>query len=320
MDGVDTSNLDCIHDNIAVLLHHGGILNADHIFASTWYFDFIADETAVTPIVPKLDYLALPERISYAGFELTEKKFREGDYISTITDLLAQGNPLIVFGDAFYMPWLHYYSREHHEHTIIIAGINSATKKIAIIDAFQNLTPWGTIHRQKKEISLTVLIEAIEKLQTTKRKSYYLLNKIGPQTSLGNEIIMNINSERIIQKVGEEQTISKFSSYYKERFMSREYLDQFVYSCWLTARARVNYHKWMSYIDSKMNTVSLINEFYETIVKPWNQVSTFAYVLSVKLDQYDRLPTSCFDLLEKRVEPAELAFAKKCLHLNDTQK
>ncbi|MGF7050447.1 hypothetical protein J2T13_004985 [Paenibacillus sp. DS2015] len=308
LGGVDTNYLDCVCDNIAVLLQNKGIEDANDIFASSWYFDFSIEQNYD---VPSLDFMSLSDRLlRYTGYNFTRNIFYSKSYRETIYELLKLERPLIVFGDTYYMPWLAYYEKEHHEHTCIISGIDLQKDTVTIIDAFQNRTPWGDISPQIVEVPIEALVRAIEYLRTPEYRSYYYLLKENDPDPISYIHILNTNQKLILQKVMKENTIHQFSNYYREKFLDHEEAQKFVLSCWLSARARANHYKWLSKLDNNLISDDLIKKFNKNIVLPWRQVSEYSFILSQKIDTLEQVPETCFRILEERIAPAEIDFAQ----------
>ncbi|RJX37523.1 hypothetical protein D3P09_21305 [Paenibacillus pinisoli] len=317
---VDTEFLDCFEDNIAVLLDHNGIQNANRVFASTWYFDFCDQDVN---LLPKLDYLTLKDRIyTETGFMIHEDSFTNGDYKEIITNHLLNNTPIIVLGDAYYMPWLTYYENDHNQHSFIVSGINTNTGRVTIIDALKIITPWGEIAPQRTEVDIDVMIRSIEMLQTTKPMSYYgpkpmsyfYLSRKDTIPFINNEKKITTNLEYML-KIEDEQPVVKYANFYKSHFKDPRYTRKFVSSTNKIARDRACYHKWLRDIESPLMTKELIEEFHETVVKPWKNVSAYAYVLSRSIHKYEVVPDICFRLLSEKISFAENTHAQKLNHL-----
>ncbi|MGC9500928.1 acyl carrier protein [Streptomyces sp. WG7] len=139
--GIDTTALDCIQVNAAVLAdarHGPGThleLGGRLVFAPRAGAHGplpTVEEPAADRIEPMGDLLGLVLKI---GRPVTDGR--------ALLDLLPEdGGPLYVVGDAFRMPWLPYHAHQHMDHSVLLRAVDGGAR-VEAVDAYDNETPYG---------------------------------------------------------------------------------------------------------------------------------------------------------------------------------
>src|SRR5579875_1348526 len=112
---IDTAYLDCVADNLALLLLYTGIRNVRAPLACQWYFAF---DEAQRECLPALSRYALAEIIEkQTGCRLLQSTLDTSNYIDVLSQSIERSQPALVFGDTFFIPWLPYFGHEHQEHS-----------------------------------------------------------------------------------------------------------------------------------------------------------------------------------------------------------
>ena len=138
---VDSSCLDCIDVNLATLLLHFGMNPVRPLFACQWYFEFDESSKDGLPVLRSAPLGHILE--TYAGYAIRKIPFEAGTCLPVLREHLETGQPLLVIGDAFLMPWLPYFGREHMAHSFIVNGFDRCEQAVLIVDNYYNRTVWG---------------------------------------------------------------------------------------------------------------------------------------------------------------------------------
>lgn len=139
--GMDTTALDCIQVNAAVLadaqhgpgahLELGGLLDFAPRAGAHGPLPTV-EEPAADRIERMGDLLGL---VLEAGRPVTDGR--------ALLDLLPEdGGPLYVVGDAFRMPWLPYHDHQHMDHSVLLRAVDGGAR-VEAVDAYDNETPYG---------------------------------------------------------------------------------------------------------------------------------------------------------------------------------
>ncbi|TML59419.1 MAG: hypothetical protein E6G22_13060, partial [Actinobacteria bacterium] len=119
---VDSADLDCVCDNVALLLAHAGVADVRTPFALDWRFDLVEGRGGR----PRLDLppASLPELLAErTGFTLEWRPVGALDEaVAEWREALGRGEPVLVVGDAFDLPWVPYHGRKHLDHGFVVEG------------------------------------------------------------------------------------------------------------------------------------------------------------------------------------------------------
>ncbi|MFF9105210.1 acyl carrier protein [Streptomyces rubrogriseus] len=139
--GIDTTALDCIQVNAAVLAdaRHGP---GSHVELGG-QLDFVpragphgllptVEEPAADRIEPMGDLLGL---VLEGGRPMMDGR-------ALLGLLPDDGSPLYVVGDAFRMPWLPYHDHQHMDHSVLLRAVDGGAR-VEAVDAYDNETPYG---------------------------------------------------------------------------------------------------------------------------------------------------------------------------------
>ncbi|MEV7849163.1 acyl carrier protein [Streptomyces cyaneofuscatus] len=139
--GIDTTALDCIQVNAAVLadaLHGAG----SHLeLGSRPGFTARTVAPGRLPTVEQRPAEQLERMASPLGLALdVGQPVAEGAVL--LDQLPEDGSPLYVVGDAYRMPWLPYHGHQHMEHSVLLRATDGGAH-VEAIDAYDNETPYG---------------------------------------------------------------------------------------------------------------------------------------------------------------------------------
>ncbi|MGY1496682.1 acyl carrier protein [Streptomyces sp. QTS52] len=139
--GIDTTALDCIQVNAAVLADtaHGPGTHLE-LGARLRFAPHVPGggrlPTVEQPPADQIERMGRPLGLALdAGRPVTEGR--------ALMDLLPEdGSPLYVVGDAYCMPWLPYHGHQHMDHSVLLRGVDGGAG-VEAVDAYDNETPYG---------------------------------------------------------------------------------------------------------------------------------------------------------------------------------
>ncbi|MER5927729.1 acyl carrier protein [Streptomyces mirabilis] len=138
---IDTTALDCIQVNAAVLAHATHGPHAHLELGGRLRFAPRFGEGRRLPTVEQTP----AHQIAWMGGSLglvldARRPLTEG---RALLDLLPEdGSPLYVVGDAWRMPWLPYHGHQHMDHSVLLRVADGGTR-VEAVDAYDNETPYG---------------------------------------------------------------------------------------------------------------------------------------------------------------------------------
>ncbi|MFE7764155.1 acyl carrier protein [Streptomyces sp. NPDC057438] len=137
---IDTTALDCIQVNAAVLAHATHGPGAHLALGGRLRFAPRFGEDGGLPTVEQTPADQLAWMGSPLGLVLeTRRPLTEG---RALLDLLPEdGSPLYIVGDAWRMPWLPYHGHQHMDHSVLLRVADGGT--VEAVDAYDNETPYG---------------------------------------------------------------------------------------------------------------------------------------------------------------------------------
>ncbi|MFE5035969.1 acyl carrier protein [Streptomyces sp. NPDC056683] len=139
--GIDTTALDCIQVNAAVLAdaRHGPGTHLE--LGGRVCFAPRPGAHSPLPTVEQSPTNQIEQMAGPLGLDLqTGRPVRDG---RALLDLLPEdGSPVYVVGDACRMPWLPYHGHQHMDHSVLLRAVDGGTR-VEAVDAYDNETPYG---------------------------------------------------------------------------------------------------------------------------------------------------------------------------------
>ncbi|MGA5411288.1 acyl carrier protein [Streptomyces lavendulocolor] len=139
--GIDTTALDCIQVNAAVLADaaHGPGSHLELGARTGFAPNFAGPGRLPTVERPPADQIRTMGHLLglslRAGRPVTEGR--------ALLELLPEdGSPLYVVGDAHRMPWLPYHGHQHMDHSVLLRAVDGGAR-VEAVDAYDNQTPYG---------------------------------------------------------------------------------------------------------------------------------------------------------------------------------
>lgn len=140
---VDSAHLDCVSDDLALLLAHAGVADVRSPFAADWRLDIAPDAEGLPRVdLPPTDQAGILAR--HTGF--TPRWHDLADDLDAAVPRwraeLDAGRPVLVVGDAYHLPWLPYHHNEHMPHGFVVEGVDD--ELVAdVVDPYDNNTRYG---------------------------------------------------------------------------------------------------------------------------------------------------------------------------------
>lgn len=323
--GEDSDLLDCLDDNIAALLRHQGLKDARTPFALQWYFDFQAGKNGGFPL-PALKRRPIKDvLIETTGYELSTPDAGD-DATRRCADLVSEGNPVIVQGDAYLMPWLPYYGRQHMNHSFIVEAVDDGLLQVA--DAYYNQTPWGEAAPTRTVLPAYALGALTDSAQASGEAPFVVLKRRAEPAPPDLAGLLRQDAAGIRRQLGERHRLTEFSRFYAGSITEPGAAAQFTLACWLIARDRGLHGRWLDGLPAEPQPGAesgpaaspgpaagpgFAEAFAERVVQPWQRAMQFSYVLQRRVEAGRAAPEAVFALIEQEIEPAETELAERLL-------
>ena len=308
---IDSAHMDCVEDNLALLLLHLGQRDVRTPFACQWHFFF--DEAQSLPVLSRD---SLQRRIEeQTGCRVCQKELDIARSSDVLSAFLENGQPILVFGDAFFVPWLPYFGQDHHEHSFIIDGMSEDKQFVHIVDAYENTTAWGKALPVACELP-TAALSVIFNLESEHAKTILWLEPTGEAPGLNTRNMLLENVRHIITSHQQGQ-LPHFAHYYRSLMPDVESAQKLEIALWLISRARALHGLWLRDIASQHPVLlpdSYADCYEQQIALPWKRVCEQAYLLMQRIRRGRSAPEGCFHLIENTLAPQEAQMAERLLH------
>jgi Butirosin biosynthesis protein H, N-terminal len=288
LDRVDSADLDCVSDNVALLLAHAGVADVRTPFALDWRFDLLERPDAL----PRLDLppTGLPELLAErTGFTL---EWRPVGELAEWREALARGEPVLVVGDAFDLPWVPYHGHKHLDHGFVVEGLEDGIAHI--VDAYDNATQWGRAEPLATTVPMDDLAAALEDGRWT------LLTRVGDPAPLDLAERLAENAAAILEAEA-DGSYRRFVEAHREA--DEPTLDNLTLQTWLLARNRSLHARWLAEQD---RLGDLAERFETQVVAVWRRAAETAYMALRRVSAGRQPPPAAFQAAEAAVaaEPA----------------
>lgn len=313
VDGLDNDLLDCLDDNIAALLRHQGVADVRTPFGCQWFFGFPPpDPRQDGPFpLPALRNQPLSGILAAGtGFRLATPDVDAGGEERFCAEMLGDGRPVIVQGDAFLMPWLPYYGRQHMNHSFIVEAAGDGV--LGIADAYCNKTEWGEAAPTRTVIPSGALQPLAETARAAGEPPFLMLEPDGDPRPLDVAGVLRQNAGQIRRQLGERKLMTAFSRHYADAITAPGAAERFSLACWLIARDRALHARWLGDLAAAANPeldAGFADAFTERVAAPWQQAVRFSYLLQRRVQAGKAAPDSAFAQIEGEIEPAEIEVA-----------
>lgn len=264
---VDSAHLDCICDAIALLLAQVGIAAVREPFAADWRFELVADEREL----PRLDLppTDLADRLARrTGYTLSWQPLRSvDDALPRWHELLAQNRPVILVGDAFYLPWVPYSGHEHMDHGFVLEGLQDGAVA-RLVDPYENSTEWGRAVPQTVTVPLAALAPAV----TGGR--WAALTRTGEPEPVDVAVQLAENA-----RAADDADLRRFVD--AHRAVDEPALANLTLSTWLLARNRALHGLWLADVAPALDGLGLADlpeRFGRDVTPAWRRAAEASYL------------------------------------------
>lgn len=316
---VDSQYLDCVTDNLALLLLHKGHQEVRDLFASQWHFAF---EPLQSEPLPRLSLQPPLEMIeAQTKWKVHQETLHKTNYLDVIQFAIERAQPALVLGDAFFMPWQPYFGHEHLEHSFLIDGISPDRRFIHIVDAHENQTEWGKAQPVATELpSLALQVILDLEHESEQQKTCIMLEPTDrdPKTCVRDILLTN---SRQIRTAYDQRQFHTFAQYYHRLMPDVKGAKALELALWLIGRSRALHSLWLR--DLAANSPELLPagypELYEhQVVSPWKRAGEQSYLMLRRIVRGRPFPETCFSLIEDAIAPQEAALGDALLdHLEN---
>ena len=290
------SLLDCVSVNLVALLRYYGASNCYDPFRSEWFFD--DDQGKPWPTLRRVAVLSSIR--AHTGLAFSRERPPRSEFASCVERILQGGAPVIVHGDAFYLPWLPYYRTEHIHHAFVVDGVEGGG--LHVVDAYVIETEWG----QAVPTAQTVERERVQRsVWAWSGENSGTITSIRTREECRQPSVVSIlqgNSETLIRRRIPRQ-IQRFAETAERRRDDRAAMKRFVLACWLVARSRALHLTWLRDVATSAKggplSSDFVDDFEHNVVSAWSQAASFSYVASRRLQQGRCPGVVSFDLVKR---------------------
>ena len=295
---VDSADLDCVCDNVALLLAHAGVADVRTPFALDWRFDLVEGRGGR----PRLDLppASLPELLAErTGFTLEWRPVGALDEaVAEWREALGRGEPVLVVGDAFDLPWVPYHGRKHLDHGFVVEGVEDGVTHV--VDAYDNVTQWGRAEPLATTVPVADLAAALED------GSWTLLVRVGDAAPLDVGERLADNAAAIVAAEA-DGSYRRFVEAHREP--DEPTLDNLTLQTWLLARNRSLHARWLA---DQEELGDLPERFESEVVAAWRRAAETAYMALRRVSAGRQPPPAALHAAEAAVA-AEPALAAELL-------
>ncbi|MEU3721296.1 BtrH N-terminal domain-containing protein [Streptomyces sp. NPDC031705] len=306
--------LDCVSDDLSLLLAHHGVRDIEEPFSVDWRFD-LQEGSPEGPARVLLPVADLEERIAArTGLLLTWHAAQDAvGAVRDWADHLAAGRPVLVVGDAHHLPWLPYHGREHMDHGFVVDGAHGSLRHpqdlvLDVTDPYDNATRWGACAPLSTTITLADLAPALDGGRWGVLQKVQDIPREKEDPSASECLTENLLALRPAVK---NNTYKQFCESLDER--SPASWDHYSLQTWLLARSRALHSRWLTarareLSEFERNGESLPALFDAHVAEPWKRAAQSCYLASRRTAAGKGAPPSARESLE-RAAASEAEFA-----------
>lgn len=307
---IDVAYLDCVADNLALLLLHLGCRDVRTPFACQWHFDF--DDTRAGDL-PVLSRDSCSQIIAQqTGCRVRQQPIAPASCLEVLGALLAAGQPALLFGNAFFIPWQPYFGRASQEHSFVVDGISADGRRVHIADAHENRTEWGEARPVSGELPAPALPVILD-TQSEHAGTLFLLERVGEAPEPDVRALLLANAQQVAQ-AQERGRFRAFADQYARRSGEMEAARRFDLALWLVARARGLHALWLRDLAQRWPQLlppAYPERYEQGVVLPWRRAREQAYLLLRRLARGRPAPGACFPIIAQEIGPREAALAEE---------
>jgi hypothetical protein len=272
---VDGTHLDCVSGDLALLLAARGVADVSAPFAQDWRFDLAGDDQAALPRVdlPPSDQDELLGRRT--GWRPRWRPItslqREVPYWRRA---LGDASPVVLVGDAYYLPWVPYQGHEHMDHGFTLEGISAAGYDrdgvvAHIADPYDNVTEWGHAEPVSTRLPLHSLAPALA------GGRWAVLERVRPEMPADPAVQVTANAAAILAAAG-KGAYQRFVEAHERSGLAE--LQSLAVATWLLARNRELHARWLTGLPASVGCGPLADRFSAEISSGWRRATGICYI------------------------------------------
>lgn len=219
----------------------------------------------------------------WTGIELIEDRAEGFDRaMGKLTELLFDGRPVLVFVDAFGVPWNPYSGHEHHEHAFVIDGFDSEANELHVVDAYVNATPYGPASPFSSWIPVSRLRGQLRPAGDAYRMMRF--DGGGSAEKLEPESVMEILNENVAahRSAAERgESLARLARWAETEKLDEGAVQWLSLVSWLGTRARSLHLSWLREVDRRFPKLGLafpLVQGFEGLVGNWQKTQGTAYM------------------------------------------
>jgi hypothetical protein len=312
----DAPWLNCDNAHLAALLQFYGAADPSGPMGQQW--GFALRSTAEVPVTLGLPVLTAIERET--GLVFDRRQVPMAEYHETVEATTAAGTPMIIYGDAFHMPWLPYFGNDSSAHPTILAGV-SAGEKFHIVEAYTNSTPWGRVVPGPATVTRAEFDTLVEALHPAQRGEVISLSARRAADPRPLREILRANADGVLARVRDAGDMAAFAGWARGHAGDATAMALYDLGCWEVTRARSCHASWLRRVAGAVPGAlpeGFADRFAAEVDLPWRRVSQFAFVNAQRVARGARPATASMELVEQ-LAVAEVALAGELArHLDGT--
>lgn len=279
---VEGAYLDCVSDDLALLLAAKGVTDIRTPFAADWRFDLVE----VPGGLPRLDLPPSTQDDQLAERTGWRPRWRPvtslAGEVPAWQRVLGQHDPIVLVGDAFHLPWLPYRGHEHMSHGFVLDGL-TPDGMAHIVDPYDNATQWGRATPLTTDVPLASLRAALDGGRWAVLEPAGLAHPVDPDAAVA------ANAEAILlahERGGYDSFVDR------HRPAGAAELENLALQSWLLARNRALHGRWLSTVD-----LEVAGRFDTEVAAGWRRASEMSYLALRRVRAGRQAPTAVFTAL-----------------------
>ncbi|MBO4204636.1 BtrH N-terminal domain-containing protein [Micromonospora echinofusca] len=302
---VDGALLDCVSDDIALLLAARGVDDLRDPFARDWRF------VLRRPVVglPQVELPAADQDDLLARRTGLRPRWRPagppGQWADQWRRALHAGDPVLLVGDAYHLPWLPYHGHEHMDHGFVLEGIgadDTGGGPVAhVVDPYDNATEWGRATPLATRLPLADLRAAL-----SDGRWATLVQESAVDATPDPDQQVAANAAAVLRAAG-QGTYATFLD--AHRSLGRAELANLTVQTWLLARDRGLHARWLADRPAGTRAAALADRFDGEIAAGWRRAAEATYLAARRVRSGRRAPGSALTTVQA-VVAAETALAR----------
>lgn len=270
---------DCLQVNLAVLadLWHGA--GAHLALGTVLRFRPMPGANGL-PTVETSAERQLAEAEGRLGLIVRERRRELGE--------LSAGEMYYVLADAYHLPWVPYYGRQHMEHSFLLEPVVGG--RFTVIDGYHNETPWGSARPGRWELDSEGLAAAMP------ADAQVVVLKAGPRPVVGPRPAIDL--------AGPDE-VEKYAAAYAEHPDRLVALRQLTLETWLLSRSRRLHTRLLSHLGEIGNEAAI-----DEHVRAWQALTEQCYLASRRVERGRREPQGLYARVAARLHADRTVFGQ----------